>query len=146
MSKKNDFKKQIYGNPNWINGRINRAEYIIRTILTGITFGFSFIGATTLYVMGMMIPAILVGIFALWMYWRIVMAYVKRLHDLGWNGWLAVLLVVYEFEYNLIKNDTLSLAFELLVVVLSLFLALRKGDDGANKYGKDPLMKYEENQ
>ena len=96
--------------------------------------------------MGMMFPAILVGIFALWMYWRIVMAYVKRLHDLGWNGWLAVLLVVYEFEYNLINNDTLSRAFELLVLVLSLFLAFRKGDEGANKYGKDPLMKYEENQ
>ena len=146
MSKKNDLKKQIYGNPNWINGRINRAEYIIRTILTGITFGISFIGATTLYVMGMTIPAVLIGLFALWVYWRIVMAYVKRLHDLGWNGWLAVLLVVSEFEDNLIKNDTLSLIFELLFFVLYLFLACCKGNDGANKYGKDPLMKYEENQ
>ena len=146
MSKKNDFKKQIYGNPNWINGRINRSEYFVRTFLLALTFGFSFIGATTLYMMGMMIPAILVGVFALWMYWRIVMAYVKRLHDLGWNGWLAVALIVYEAEEQLIKNSTLSLIFSLFVFVLSLFLLFRKGDDGANKYGKDPLMKYEENQ
>ena len=146
MSKKDDFKKQIYGNPNWINGRINRAEYIIRTLLTGLTFGVSCIGVATLYVMGMLIPAILLGLFALWMYWRIVMAYVKRLHDLGWNGWLAVFLIVYELEEQLISNAMLSLIFNLFVFVLSLFLAFRKGDDGANKYGKDPLMKYEENQ
>ena len=80
------------------------------------------------------------------MYWRIVMAYVKRLHDLGWNGWLAALLIVNEFGHYLIKSDTLSIAFGLLVMVLSLFLLFRKGDEGANKYGKDPLMKYEENQ
>lgn len=146
MSKKNDFKKQIYGNPNWINGRINRSEYFIRTFLLSLTFGFSFIGATTLYVMGMMIPAILVGIFAFWIYWRIVMAYVKRLHDLGWNGWLSILLVAYQFEYHFVKSETLTWGFEILVIVLSLFLLFRKGDDGANKYGKDPLMKYEENQ
>ena len=95
--------------------------------------------------MGMMIPAVLLGAFALWVYWRIIMAYVKRLHDLGWNGWLAIFLVIYEFEELLVKNETLSLVFNILALVLFLFLTCRKGDQGANKYGKDPLMKYEEN-
>ena len=145
MSKKDDFKKQIYGNPNWINGRINRAEYIIRTFLLGLTFGFDFVGAVTFYAMGMLIPAILLGLFSCWIYWRIVMAYVKRLHDLGWKGWLAIFLIVYEFEEILIENETLSNVFNILAVVLFFFLAWRKGNQGANKYGKDPLMKYEEN-
>ncbi len=146
MSKKNDFKKQIYGNPNWINGRINRAEYITTTILTSLTCGVSVVGATTLYFMGMKIPAVLVGLFAIWMYWRIIMAYVKRLHDLGWSGWLALLLVAYGFEEYFIENITLSFVFILFVLVLSLFLMFRKGDEGVNQYGKDPLMKYEEAQ
>lgn len=146
MSKKNDLKKQIYGNPNWINGRINRAEYICRSVGFSFLFGLSVAGAISLYAQRMVVPAILVGIFAIWMYWLVVMAYVKRLHDLGWNGWLAVLLVLRGLEDMFIKNDTLSMAFGILTLVLSLFLLFRKGNNGANKYGRDPLMKYEDNQ
>lgn len=144
MAKKNDFKKQIYGNPNWINGRINRSEYFIRTFLLAITFSVSFIGASTLYAMGMPIPAVVVGAFALWVYWRIIMAYVKRLHDLGWNGWLSVLVVACQFNF-LVKSEVLIILSDLFVIILSLFLLFRRGNKGPNKYGKDPLMKYEEN-
>ena len=146
MSKKNDFKKEIYGNPNWINGRINRAEYIIRLILLGIVWECSLVGTFTLLAMKMSIPAILLGIFTLYVYWRIITTYVKRLHDLGWNGWFAVLLVVEELFGSVVKNEILSYIFIVMVFVLSLILLFKKGNKGANKYGKDPLTKYEENQ
>lgn len=149
MATKKELKKikqQIYGNPNWINGRINRAEYIGQVILTGIVFGLLMTFAGSLYVGGMKIFAIPVGILAIWMYWRIVMAYVKRLHDLGWSGWLSVLLVLDGLEEKLVNNTSLSVLLSLFILVLSLFLIFRKGDQGVNKYGKDPLMKYEEAQ
>ena len=149
MSKKDNLKKikqEIYGNPNWINGRINRAEYFCRVLLLALTLGLSLALAGFLFIGGNTIPAILCFIFAGWMYWRITMAYVKRLHDLGWNGWLAVLILCDGLQDTLIKNNALSIVISLFIFVLSLFLLFRKGDDGVNKYGKDPLMKYEDNQ
>ena len=145
MSSKN-FKKEIYGNPNWINGRINRAEYIIRIILLGITFGVSVTGALILFGMGKLVLSLLVVAFSIWIYWRIVMTYVKRLHDLGWNGCLALLPALNGTEKLFFQNQTLSFVFNLVVLILSLLLLFRKGNTGANRYGKDPLMKYEENQ
>lgn len=144
MAKNEDFKKQIYGNPNWIDGRINRAEFITRVILLAITFKVCAIGGVFLYATGMMIPAILVGAFAVFIYWRIAMAYVKRCHDLGWTGW-AVLPLILEEGDLLFSNETLIMVFNAIVVVLTLLLTFRKGTDGVNKYGKDPLTKYEEN-
>jgi len=146
MSKKDDFKKQIYGNPNWIDGRINRLEYFWRTLLTGIVFELSTGGAVFLYLADNKLFACLVALFAAFCLWRLTMAYVKRLHDLGWNGWLALFILGYGLEEKLINNEALSIAISLFSFVLSLFLLFRKGDKGVNKYGKDPLMKYEENQ
>ena len=185
MSEKNDFKKQIYGNPNWINGRINRAEYLFRTIGLSICFIFCISSALAFFIAGLtfpaaeltipvsLIPAIFLGILGLWGYWLIMMICVKRLHDLGWSGWLAVLVPFSGLASVFIENHViirvLNVLFSVLVpfpglasifiennviirvlnvlsLVLGLFLLFRKGNDGANKYGKDPLMKYEENQ
>lgn len=150
MSKENDLKKQIkkqiYGNPNWINGRINRAEYLFRGIGLSCCFYLCMTGALALYAAGNTVPVILLGIFALWVYWLIMMTYVKRLHDLGWSGWLAVLVAFGGLASIFIENNVIIQVLNMLSFVLGLFLLFRKGDDGANKYGKDPLMKYEENQ
>ena len=154
MSEKNDFKKQIYGNPNWINGRINRAEYLFRTIGLSICFIFCirssalafFLAGLTIHAAVLTISAIFLGILALWVYWLIIMAYVKRLHDLGWSGWLAVLVAFGGLASIFIENNVIIRVLNVLSLVLGLFLLFRKGNDGANKYGKDPLMKYEENQ
>ena len=154
MSEKNDFKKQIYGNPNWINGRINRAEYLFRTIGLSICFIFCirssalafFLAGLTIHAAVLTISAIFLGILALWVYWLIIMAYVKRLYDLGWSGWLAVLVAFGGLASIFIENNVIIQVLNVLPLVLALFLLFRKGNDGANKYGKDPLMKYEENQ
>ena len=139
-------KQQIYGNPNWITGRINRWEFFARTFLTGLTFVIAVVIAGILYAKGLKIPCVLCGVFAAWMYWRIIMAYVKRLHDLGWSGWWAILIFCEGLEKYLVDNDVLSTVISVIVFVLSLLLVFWKGNHGVNKYGKDPLMKYEENQ
>lgn len=146
MSKKDDFKQQIYGNPNWIDGRINRLEYFWRTFLTALSFGVALWGTIILYLMNQKIFAGFVGAFALWCYWRIIMAYVKRLHDLGWSGWLVLFLIFDGLERTLIDVPMLSILISAFTFVLSLILLFKKGDKGVNKYGKDPLLKYEDNQ
>lgn len=146
MTKKDDIKKQIYGNPNWINGRINRAEYFTRVFLLSITLGVCVFASDALEGMGSMSWSILLYAFALWVYWRIAMAYVKRFHDLGWSGWFAIFFVFDGAGRVLFNNEILIGVFDAFVLVLSLLLLFRKGSNGVNKYGKDPLMKYEENQ
>ena len=141
MAAGDNLKQQIYGNPNWIDGRINRAEYFWRTLLTGFTMGFAALGT----VMFLTVPPISIplGVFAFWMYWRIEMACVKRLHDLGWSGWWSLLIVAKSFNFT--NNIAISFSISLIAIILSLVLLFCKGNAGENKYGKDPLMDHKDN-
>jgi uncharacterized membrane protein YhaH (DUF805 family) len=47
---------------------------------------------------------------------------IKRLHDLGWSGWLFVVFLI-----------------PVVGTVLSLALLFRKGTQGPNRCGRDPL-------
>lgn len=71
---------------------------------------------------------------------------VRRMHDLNWSGiWLLIIVPVYLFSISTVestRNDPL-LAFAsvgvLLILLVSAFLGFKKGTNGANKYGQDPL-------
>lgn len=151
------YQQQIYGNPNWINGRINRAEYFARCLLLGLgsvvmTPGWSF-GLLQIMLFKSTLGYALFGIcllLDLWISWRIAMAYVKRAHDLNWPGWIAILVVLYRIlsvEVNTFKMpETLQLISSILILILSLIFLFKRGTKGVNKYGKDPLTKYEENE
>ena len=51
-----------------------------------------------------------------------VMLTIRRWHDLGKSGWFSLLLLV-----------------PLVNFVVGLYLWVKKGDDGPNQYGEDPL-------
>jgi len=51
-----------------------------------------------------------------------VMLMIRRWHDLGKSGWFSLLLLV-----------------PLVNFVVGLYLWVKKGDDGPNQYGEDPL-------
>ena len=96
------YQQTVYGNPNWVDGRINRLEYFIRILLLYIGLVLTMFFGGILFAFGMrqsnVLAYIIVGFFALvglLIIWQIVTADVKRLHDLGWSGWLAVLMVLY---------------------------------------------------
>ena len=153
--KQKQYQKQIYGNPNWIDGRINRAEYFWRCFLLGLsslvmTIGWSF-GLIQIILFKSTFGYALFGIcilLDLWISWRLLMAYIKRAHDLGWSGWIAILLVFYRVLNIKINNfempESLQLIFAILFIILSLPLLFKRGTKGVNKYGKDPLTKYGE--
>ncbi len=150
---KNTYQQKIYGNPNWVTGRINRSEYFVRGVLNCLTFAIMVAIATMGYAGGVIGGGSLVsyamligcGALAAWAYWRIIMAYVKRLHDLGWTGWLSLILV-FSNAPALLHNDTLIMVGNIVVSIFSLILLFVSGTKGPNAYGQDPLTKYTENE
>lgn len=71
---------------------------------------------------------------------------VRRMHDLNWSGiWLLVVVPVYLFSISTVettRDDALFLFATigvLLILLVSVFLAFKKGTDGPNKHGADPL-------
>lgn len=144
------YQKAVYGNPNWVDGRINRKEYFIRLLLLGLGYGFFMTFSVTAFILATgrgtalgYVPFGLLALLTLFIFWRLVMTYVKRLHDLEWSGWLAVFIVFYPI-FDFWNNEILSLIVSLGVFVLSLILLFKRGTRGVNKYGKDPLVKGEE--
>jgi len=141
------YQKAVYGNPNWVDGRINRLKYFCRLLYLNLMFVFAialcdYVGTIQSVVTGYIFLGIVVC-FSLAILWQLVMTYVKRLHDLEWNGWLAVLIVFYPIV-NFFGNAVLNLIVSVVVGILSLILLFKRGTKGVNKYGKDPLVKGEE--
>lgn len=101
-----------------MKGRINRAKYIFTNIIISILI-------FTLYGIGIEKDEItqivlLIPIFLLF-YFELCLS-VKRLHDIGKSGkyLLGIIIPIYSS-------------------FLSIILTFRKGQQGMNKYGKDPL-------
>ena len=162
------YQQTVYGNPNWVDGRINRLEYFIRILLLYIGLVLTMFFGGILFAFGMrqsnVLAYIIVGFFALvglLIIWQIVTADVKRLHDLGWSGWLAVLMVLYPigkhvlsimflfnpylvFDSNFVAFMNVNQILMWVSFILSLILIFKRGTRGVNKYGKDPLVKGEE--
>ena len=144
------YQQQIYGNPNWIDGRINRAEYFIRSALLHLGIAVMVMGIFRANRMRSAFDYAILGVcglMAIWILWRLIMTYVKRAHDLGWSGWIAIPVVVFYEILNIEAfemPETLQLISSILIGILSLIFLFKRGTKGVNKYGKDPLTKYEE--
>lgn len=144
------YQKAVYGNPNWVDGRINRSECFARLFLLGLGFRFFMTFSIIAYISAIVnettlgyVKFGLLALLTVFIFWRLLMTYVKRLHDLGWSGWLALLIVFYPVA-NLLDNVYLSVIVSGVASVLSLILLFKQGTRGVNKYGKDPLVKGEE--
>lgn len=134
-------------------GRINRKRYIIYSVvlyfvgyLAGKAYLVDLTGAMSLVMM-----VFKVVVFAL-----LALNIIKRLHDLLLPGWLGVVMVLTTFVVDVFAADILAFTKSAgtsrylsdVIVLLSFFticmqvyLALKKGVAGPNKYGADPLKK-----
>lgn len=109
-----------------IEGRANRAWYFWHILLDDLAiftagFGLMVLAAVT-GLPFLILPAIGIVMAGAW---AGVCITIKRLHDLGRSGWHMLLFFVP--LYNL---------------YLGLVLLLKKGTDGANDFGPDPLNAY----
>lgn len=100
-------------------GRINRKVYIIRSL---ILFAISFILGLILGFLGDFSGGLIY--FAIWVVGAIATfaQHVKRLHDLGKNGWWSLLMFV-----------------PFVNLALVIYMVFIKGNEFTNEYGPDPL-------
>jgi len=108
-----------------LSGRMTRAKYFTISLLSGfIFFGLAAIldavwkGASKEVQFIIAIPLGLI-----W-WWVMVVIIVKRLHDIDKTGWFWLIIFI-----------------PLANAILGIFLLFKKGTDGPNKYGPDPLKK-----
>lgn len=118
------------------NGRVSLGQYWLRLMLPFIAIyavvmvvAFSTMGVESMqnidttnpmavYTTG---PGMVIGIVSLILLWPGIAVSVKRLHDIGWTGWLILLSLV-------------PIA-GLVITVVNWFIP---GNSGDNKYGPDP--------
>ena len=106
-------------------GRLNRKPYILRGLLVGITSSIlsnvmGVMAESSSLALNLVSLVLLVVVLALCVV--SVMLMIRRWHDLGKSGWFSLLLLV-----------------PLVNFVVGLYLWVKKGDDGPNQYGEDPL-------
>ena len=107
------------------HGRLNRKPYILRGLLVGITSSIlsnvmGVMAESSSLALNLVSLVLLVVVLALCVV--SVMLMIRRWHDLGKSGWFSLLLLV-----------------PLVNFVVGLYLWVKKGDDGPNPYGEDPL-------
>jgi uncharacterized membrane protein YhaH (DUF805 family) len=115
----------------WIGGRARRREYWLWIIPT-------MIAAALLQVSGLAIVSVLLTV-------AVLFAWIRRLHDLGYSGWLAPLINVGVVIVNVILTLTLgelgaSLA-GLLALAPTVALGVLPGEPSSNEYGPPPGQK-----
>ena len=121
-----NFKKIKKEVNKYFEGRINRKPYIIRSVVLWVVIA-------TIYMVihaykgpdGMGIANLL----TLPLFIVAVSLTVRRLHDLNFSGWWALLLIVF----------SASLIIQYIVFAMLVVLFIMKGTIGNNLYGKDPL-------
>lgn len=106
-------------------GRLNRKPYILRGILLGILSSvlsnvMEVMSESDSLVMNLLTLVLFAAIIALCV--LSVMLVIRRWHDLGKSGWFTLLLFV-----------------PLANLFVGIYLWVKKGDEGPNQYGEDPL-------
>lgn len=100
------------------SGRISRATFWFRLIFIGLictAFGM---------LAGELIGQTASAVFAVIFIWSAIALSVQRLHDIGQSGW-----------------HVLAVAVPVFGIIYLFFLLAKKGADGVNRYGVDPLSR-----
>ena len=131
--------KKIYKNPCKINGRSSRKEYILFLL----TFFISFY---ILYFLTLQKPNFAMSIMIfIFLAISTVISFcltIRRLHDLNFNGYWAVVTIPLLIIGFIVEIKTYnSIYFELVIfysTIQTLLLCFFKGTPGVNKYGEPP--------
>lgn len=156
--------------PFEISGRFTRTRFVLQCFGTFILGALIiwFLSAVTVQLGGQVgtIPALLIFAAFVMIFISLITASIRRLHDIGWNGWIllipfiySLLLLFYLFGIQLPKlMDPQSQSFMplallsqvgvilLAVIPLQLFfcwLLIWPGVEGGNPYGIDPRWRPE---
>lgn len=137
--KKYDGFRIFYDNLNKMfkyQGRVTGIEYASFVLLmTSISVLFEIV----LSILGN-VPFIISFIVSLLFALSMISVTTRRLHDLGYSGWLQIPMIIIELYSdfsNLTEENTIGLIFLFLILIgFQLFLMFKKGQQADNQYGK----------
>lgn len=66
----------------------------------------------------------------------VILKSIQRLHDINLPGYCMLTIAFL----HILGEITNLLGFNILILIFILILAIKKGTDGPNKYGDDPLL------
>lgn len=110
------------------DGRLNRSPYFGLGIVLSLIYLILYIAilvtdSTAVFItcIILLLPLMIAGISLT----------IRRLHDLNHSGWLLLI--------RLIQFIPIPVIIDLAMLVFELYLLFKKGTDGPNDYGDDPL-------
>jgi uncharacterized membrane protein YhaH (DUF805 family) len=114
------------------NGRLSRTPFLIAAgVLIGVAVFFEAFGSTVHLLLGWLVYPVLLFSGAC------VLS--KRLHDRGRSGWWALLILVALVAVWPQPQHFLDFLFSLVVLWTIVELGVMGGEQGANRYGPNPL-------
>ena len=124
-------------------GRLSRMPYVIRVLSLGfiymvLAFGLLELDKIPSDDLGSGMTVLICLILAVLLLSSIAgyMLAIRRLHDLNHSGWWALTLLVVPIVAALVKLDALNL----VSFAFGLYLMIKKGTVGQNRFGSDPLQ------
>lgn len=142
-----DFKGLFFS----AEGRLNRLSFFLLAILVGIVFSIISV------IVNLILPAGAAGIVSIVL--SVVNAVIgiflsiKRFHDFDKSGYFmlaftvissVIIIVVSAILFFVLNNETLGFGFAILAsLAVALYVYLKPGTAGANKYGNQPAALFD---
>lgn len=142
-----DFKGLFFS----AEGRLNRLSFFLLAILVGIVFSIISVivnlilsaGAAGIVSIVLSVVNAVIGIFLS----------IKRFHDFDKSGYFmlaftvissVIIIVVSAILFFVLNNETLGFGFAILAsLAVALYVYLKPGTAGANKYGNQPAALFD---
>lgn len=124
-------KQELWSWEFWLSpkGRRNRKPYILYNVAVWLLGG----------VIALLTAVPLVGwAFGVLLFYANCINVIKRLHDVDMSGWWAVVPAIVCVGFATVSLIITAVAFA-VNIFLWVYLIFKKGTEGSNKYGSDPL-------
>lgn len=125
-------------------GRVNRLRYLLVILKLALLMVIPYVISSILvwvlhpilsYNSARLLGGIVFAPFGILAFLLSVQNIIKRCHDLGFSTGTAIAIMIFMFVSGGSKNSIMVIANS----IVSFYLLLKKGQDGPNQYGDDPL-------
>ena len=125
-------------------GRVNRLRYFLVMLKLALLMVIPFVLSTLLirllypvlsYKLASLLGGIIFAPFGILAFLLSVQNIIKRCHDLGFSTGIGIAIMIFMF----VSSGSNNLAMIIANSIVSFYLLLKKGQDGPNQYGDDPL-------
>ncbi|MCC8461298.1 MAG: DUF805 domain-containing protein [Candidatus Megaira endosymbiont of Carteria cerasiformis] len=121
-------------------GRVNRRDFIIFNIIyLFIGIILDCLGYFTIYFFNFMNEIVIANSLITLIYLiPDIFIKIRRMHDINFSGWILFKLLIAFLLLALISPFLSMLFYIMFIIIIPIFLMLKKGTEGINDYGEPP--------